>query len=93
MKTSTLPVVRVEPELRTQLEAVLKENETISTFVADAVRQAINFRRVEAGFHARGDAAWQHYERDGISRPANEIFDRLQDRIDARRRSLQGRHS
>ena len=93
MKTSTLPVVRVEPELRTQLEAVLNENETISTFVADAVRQAVDFRRVEAGFHARGDAAWQDYERDGISRPANEVFDRLQDRINARRRSLQGRHS
>ncbi|MDM0109983.1 YlcI/YnfO family protein [Variovorax sp. J22R24] len=91
MKSSTLPVVRVEPELRTQLEALLREDETISTFVADAVRQAVDFRRVEADFHARGDAAWQQYQRDGISRPANEVFDRLQDRINARRRSLQGR--
>ena len=93
MKSSTLPAVRVEPELRIQLEAVLRENETISTFVADAVRQAVDFRRVEADFSARGDAAWQQYQRDGVARPANEVFDRLQDRINARRKSLQGRHS
>ncbi|MGJ7512285.1 YlcI/YnfO family protein [Variovorax sp. GT1P44] len=93
MKSSTLPVVRVEPELRAQLEAVLKENETISTFVADAVRHAVDFRRVEADFHARGDAAWQHYQRDAVARPAKEVFARLQDRINARRRSLQGPRS
>lgn len=47
MKSCTLPAVRVEPELRAELEAVLGEEETISTFVADAVRRAVDFRRVQ----------------------------------------------
>lgn len=91
MKSSTLPAVRVEPELRAELEAVLGEAETISTFVADAVRRAVEFRRVQADFHARGEAAWQDYLRTGVSHPVNEVFDRVQARIDARRRELQSR--
>lgn len=90
MKSCTLPAVRVEPELRAELEAVLGEEETISTFVADAVRRAVDFRRVQTDFHARGEAAWQDYLRTGVSRPVDEVFDRVQARIDARRRELQG---
>ncbi|MDP9973505.1 hypothetical protein J2W39_004764 [Variovorax paradoxus] len=89
MKSCTLPAVRVEPELRAELEAVLGEEETISTFVADAVRRAVDFRRVQTDFHARGEAAWQDYLRTGVSHPVDEVFDRVQARIDARRRELQ----
>jgi hypothetical protein len=38
MKSATLPVVRVEPELRDELEAVLGKTQTISAFVEEAVR-------------------------------------------------------
>ncbi|WP_177239527.1 YlcI/YnfO family protein [Variovorax sp. PDC80] len=89
MKSCTLPAVRVEPELRAELEAVLGAEETISTFVADAVRRAVDFRRVQTEFYARGEAAWQEYLRTGVSHPAAEVFDRMQARIDARRRELQ----
>ncbi|MDM0026232.1 YlcI/YnfO family protein [Variovorax saccharolyticus] len=89
MKSCTLPAVRVEPELRAELEAVLGEEETISTFVVDAVRRAVDFRRVQTDFHARGEAAWQDYLRSGVSHPVDEVFDRVQARIDARRRELQ----
>lgn len=93
MKTATLPAVRVEPELRAALEAVLSEDETISTFVVDAVRRAVEFRRVQAEFHARGEAAWQEYQRTGISRPVDEVFDRIQARVDAKRRQILSRGS
>lgn len=89
MKSCTLPAVRVEPELRAELESVLGKEETISTFVADAVRRAVDFRRVQTDFHARGEAAWQNYLRTGVSHPVDEVFDRVQARIDARRRELQ----
>lgn len=91
MKSSTLPAVRIEPELRAELEAVLNAEETISTFVADAVRRAVDFRRVQSDFQARGEAAWQGYLRTGVSHPVEEVFDRMQARIDARRRELQQR--
>lgn len=88
MKSATLPAVRVDPELRNELEAVLGETETISAFVEQAVRGAVNFRRTQAEFLARGEQAWQEYQRTGQSRPVGEIFDRVQKRIDARRREL-----
>ncbi|WP_157615543.1 hypothetical protein [Rhizobacter sp. Root404] len=48
------------------------------------------FRRAltQAEFFAAGERAWQAYLRTGLSRPANQVFDRIQSRIDARRREL-----
>ncbi len=88
MKSATLPAVRIEPELRDELEAVLNETETISAFVEQAVRSAVNYRRTQAEFLARGEQAWQAYRHTGQSRPAGEVFDRIQHRIDARREEL-----
>lgn len=86
MKSSTLPAVRVEPELRDELEAVLGETETISAFVDQAVHGAVNCRRTQPEFLARGEQAWQAYQRTGQSHPAGEVFDRSPKRFDARRR-------
>lgn len=88
MKSATLPAVRVELALRTELEAVLGDTETISAFVEQAVRSAVNYRRTQAEFLARGEQAWQEYQNSGQSRPAGEVFDRIQKRIDARRQAL-----
>jgi hypothetical protein len=88
MKSATLPAVRVAPELRIELEAVLDETESISAFVEEAVRSAVSYRRTQAEFLARGERAWQEYQRTGLSRPAAEVFDRIQGRIDARRQAL-----
>lgn len=88
MKSATLPAVRIEPELRTTLEAVLEESETISSFVEEAVRGAVNYRRAQAEFLARGEAAWQSYLRTGQSKPAAEVFDRVEQLIEKRRQGL-----
>ena len=48
MKTSTLPSVRVEPELREAAESVLQEGETLSGFIEASVRETIERRRVRA---------------------------------------------
>ena len=47
MKSSVIPQVRVEPELRAELEALLQEGETLSEFVEASVRSAVAFRRVQ----------------------------------------------
>lgn len=88
MKSCILHVARVEPELHAGLEAVPGADETISTVVADTVRPAVDFRRAPTGFYARGEAAWQEYLRTGVSHPVDEVLDRMQARIDARRRQL-----
>ena len=38
MRTSTFPPIRVEPEMRAQTEAVLREGESLTQFIEDAVR-------------------------------------------------------
>jgi hypothetical protein len=88
MKSATLPAVSVEPEFQIELEGVLGETETISSFIEHAVRGAVNYRRTQAEFRARGERAWQDYLRAGQSRPAAEVFDCIQLRIDARRRDM-----
>jgi len=43
MKTAVIPQVRVEPELRADLDAVLLPGETLTEFVEASVRRAVEF--------------------------------------------------
>ena len=54
MKTATIPSVRVEPELRAEVESLLSEGETVSEFVEASVRATVLRRRNQAEFIARG---------------------------------------
>ena len=90
MKTAVIPQVRVEPQLRAELEAVLHEGETLSEFVEASVRSAVEFRRMQIRFHERGQAAWEHHQRTGISVPAAEVLGTLQSKLDKRRKQLGG---
>ncbi len=91
MKTAILPQVRVEPELRAAAESVLREGESLSTFVEATVRSAIEYRHAQAAFHARGEAAWQEFQRTGKSLPANQVVGELREMLDDKRRQLQAR--
>lgn len=88
MKTANLPSIRVEPELRAELESVLRQGETLSEFVETSVRNAVAFRRTQTRFHERGQAAWEHYQSTGASVPAEEVLAMLQAKLDARRKQL-----
>lgn len=90
MKTAVIPQVRVEPQLRSELEAVLEQGETLSGFVETAVRNAVEFRRVQARFHERGQTAWENHLRTGAAIPAEEVLAKLQAKLDIRRRQLGG---
>ncbi len=92
MKTAILPQVRVAPELREDLESVLREGETLSEFVEASVRSAVEHRRVQIEFHLRADAAWAHFQQTGEAYPAQEVVAELRAKVDARRRHLQGKH-
>jgi hypothetical protein len=85
-KSAVIPQIRVEPELRAELESVLRQGETLTDFVEATVRSAIAFRRVQTSFHARAQAASQAYHQTGISVPVESVLDRLQSKLDARRK-------
>ena len=88
MKSAVIPQIRVEPELRAELEAVLGQGETLTDFVEASVRNAIAFRRVQNDFHARARAASEAYHQTGVSVPVETVLKRLQDRLDAKRKKL-----
>ncbi len=92
MKTAILPQVRVDPQLRADLEAVLREGETLSDFLESTVRQAVDYRRMQAEFDARADAAWSRFQETGAGVPAEEVVGEMRLMLEARRRELQGKH-
>jgi hypothetical protein len=88
MKTSLLPPVRVSEELRAAAEGVLAEGETLSSFIQQSVIRAVEYRRVQADFHSRGQAALELYRRTGRSHAAADVVSALQTKLDRRRKQL-----
>jgi hypothetical protein len=77
MKTSTLPSLRVEPELREAAEQVLEEGESLSAFVETSVRETIERRRSRAEFIARGLVSREVAKRTGAYIAAEAVHDDL----------------
>lgn len=88
VKSAVIPQIRVEPELRADLESVLQPGETLTDFVESTVRNAIAFRRVQTAFHARAQAASEEYHRTHVSVPVETVLERLQAKLDAKRKKL-----
>lgn len=88
MKTSTIPSVRVEPDFRAEVEAVLAEGETLSEFVEASVRAGVERRRVQAEFIARGLRSRDEARRTGDYVDADAVLDGLQRKLDAARAQL-----
>lgn len=90
MKDATLPSLRVEPALREAAESVLKDNETLSSLMETAVRDLVHRRQVRAEFLRRGIESLEEYRRTGVSYSVEEVFDELEEMLEARRKELQG---
>jgi predicted transcriptional regulator len=77
MKTTTIPPLRVSPELRRQAEAVLERGETISSFVLDALTRSIEYRKTRQEFIARGLASAARAKKTGKYVPADRVIGKL----------------
>jgi hypothetical protein len=88
MKSAVIPQIRVEPELRAELESVLRQGETLTEFVEATVRNAIAFRRLQTLFLERAQLASDEYHRTGIAVPVEAALERLQSKLDAKRKQL-----
>ena len=87
MKTATIPAVRVEPALRAEVEALLRDGETVSEFVEAAVRSGVLARRHQAEFVARGLQSLADATQSGDLVDADSVVDRLQHKLDAARQA------
>ena len=82
MKTSTIPSLRVDPELRRSAESVLREGESLSGFVEHAIRETVAYRQAEQEFIARGLAARDQARQTGRYVDSSAVVDRLQAMLD-----------
>lgn len=89
MKTATLPSVPVDSELLEALDAVLTEGETLAEFVETAVRSAVDRRRVQAEFIARGLRSREEARQTGEYIEAEVVLDELQRKLAAARARLE----
>ena len=53
MRTASFPSVRTTPELRSLVDSVLQEGETISTFIEETLRKQAQWRKEDAAFYAK----------------------------------------
>jgi predicted transcriptional regulator len=77
MKTTTIPPLRVSPELRRQAESVLEQGETLSGFVLDALTRSIDYRKTRQEFIARGLASATQAKKTGKYVSADRVIDKL----------------
>lgn len=91
MKTAAIPTIRIEPQLRADLEAVLTEGESLSAFVESSVRRAVESRQALRDFDARCDASLKHFLSTGESYSSDEVVAELRRRTDARRAELKAK--
>ena len=77
MKSTTIPPLRVSPELRKQAEAVLEQGETLSGFVLDALNRSIEYRKARQEFIARGLASAAQARKTGKYVSADKVIEKL----------------
>ena len=78
MKTASMPSLRVDPALRHDAESVLREGETLSGFMEQALRASIRARRAQREFIARGLAARDEARTTGEYFAADDVLDELE---------------
>lgn len=88
MKTAQLPPVRVEPSIRDEIEAVLREGESLSEFLETAAVEAARRRRAQEQFLARGRASLAQARRTGEFYAADEVLEGMRGRLLSRLQAL-----
>jgi predicted transcriptional regulator len=82
MKTASLPSLRVDPELRSAAESVLREGESLSSFMEQSLRANIEYRQVHQAFLARGLASRDEARRSGEYFAAEDVLHELDAMLD-----------
>jgi predicted transcriptional regulator len=81
MKTASIPSLRVDPELRKAAESVLRDGESLSSFVEHSIRAQIDRRQTRLEFIARGLASRTAAQSTGEYFSADEVISELDERL------------
>jgi predicted CopG family antitoxin len=85
MKSATIPSIRVEPELREEVEGLLLAGESLSEFVEASVRESVRRRRNQAEFLARGMASLAAAKAEDVYVDPRTTFKKMQSMLDQAR--------
>ena len=77
MKSATIPSIRVELDLRQAAESLLREDESLSSFMEESLRTGIRHRRAQQEFIARGLTSREEARQTGEYYSATAVFDEL----------------
>lgn len=67
---------------------MLLPGETLTEFVEESVRRAIEHRRIQADFAARCETSLAAYERTGVSIASDGVLKKLEAKVAARVKQL-----
>ena len=81
MKNATIPSIRVRPELRAEIESLLREEESLSEFVQSAVLASVRLRRDKAEFIQRGLSSLANAVKDGGYVEADDLMEKLSQKL------------
>jgi hypothetical protein len=87
MRTAAIPSVRVEPALRDQLEQVLHEGESLSSFVEASVRANVRRRLDQAEFLQRGLVSLADTRQSDQYVGVDDVLRKLEARLDEAKRA------
>jgi predicted transcriptional regulator len=90
MKSRTLPPLRVSPELRREVESMLEDGQTISSFVLDAVARRVEAKKAQQAFIERGLASSARARKSGRYIPAATVTRKLKKRLSKARAKRAG---
>jgi hypothetical protein len=88
MRTATLPAVRVSPDTRSLIESVLREGESLSTFIEQTAKQQAMQRKEDDAFYARGLVAAKSVDEGGKTYTHDEVMASLRAMTASKRREL-----
>jgi hypothetical protein len=88
MRTATLPAVRTTPETRQLIESVLREGETMSTFIEETARKQAQWRKEDEAFYARAVAASKRVDAGGKTYTIDEVMASLRAMTEKKKQEL-----
>ena len=86
MKSASIPSLRVTPDLRRDAESVLRDGESLSSFVEESLRKQIERRRMQKKFIARGLASREAAKFSGQYASKDEVMDSLRSFLETSKR-------
>ena len=82
-RTATLPPIRIAPETKASLEAVLREGESLTQFIENAVRKEAEYRTEQKAAIARARKALRAAEKGTGVMAIEEFMAGMQRRAEA----------